>query len=82
MVVGGQTINNRAVLVRYQSEDLNTWEEIQSLYRAVDNNNPQIYEFPTDSDIPECPDIFKMGNKWYLIFHELIGIITAKHSIV
>lgn len=71
MVVGGQTINNRAVLVRYQSEDLNTWEEIQSLYRAVDNNNPQIYEFPTDSDIPECPDIFKMGNKWYLIFSRI-----------
>ena len=71
MVVGGQTNDNRAVLVRFQSDDLTTWEEIQSIFRAVDNDNPQIYEFPTDTDIPECPEIFKMGNKWYLIFSRI-----------
>lgn len=71
MVVGGQTNNNRAVLVRFQSDDLNTWEEIQSIFKAVDNDNPQIYEFPTDTDIPECPEIFKMGNKWYLVFSRI-----------
>lgn len=71
MVVGGQTNDNKAVLVRYQSDDLNTWEEIQSLYRAVDNNNPQVYEFPTDTDIPECPEVFKMGSKWYLFFSRI-----------
>ncbi len=71
MVVGGQTNDNKAILVRYQSDDLNVWEPIQSLYTAVDNNNPQLYEFPTDADIPECPEIFKMGNKWYMIFSRI-----------
>lgn len=71
MLVGGQTTDNRAVLVRYQSDDLNNWEEIQSLYKANDNNNPGIYEFPTDTDLPECAEVFKLGNKWYLIFSRI-----------
>ncbi|NLI72222.1 MAG: DUF4975 domain-containing protein [Bacteroidales bacterium] len=71
MLVGGQTIENRAVLARYQSDDLNTWEEIQGLYKAADNNNPKIYEFPTDTDIPECAEVFKLGNKWYMIFSRI-----------
>ena len=71
MLVAGQTTDNRAVLVRYQSDDLNNWEEIQSLYKATDNNNPKIYEFPTDTDLPECPEVFKLGNKWYMIFSRI-----------
>lgn len=70
MIVGGQTHDGRATLVRYQSEDLNTWEEIQSLFSTMDNN-VQKYEFPTDSDIPECPEIFKMGKKWYMVFSRI-----------
>jgi len=71
MVVAGQTNDNKAVLIRYQSDDLNVWEQIQSLYTAANSSNPQIYEFPTDADIPECPEIFKMGNKWYMIFSRI-----------
>lgn len=71
MLVAGQTTDNRAVLVRYQSDDLNNWEEIQSLYKASDYNNPKIYEFPTDTDLPECPEVFKLGNKWYMIFSRI-----------
>ena len=71
MLVGGQTTDNRAVLVRYQSDDLNSWEEIQSLYQAQDNNNPKKYEFPTDTHLPECAEVFKLGDKWYLIFSRI-----------
>lgn len=71
MIVGGIAVDGRASIIRFQSDDLTTWEEIPALFQAADSNNPQKYEFPTDSDIPECPEIFEMGGKWYLVFSRI-----------
>lgn len=48
------------VIDRYSSNDLLNWTQIESMT-----------DFDTDSDIMECPDIFKMGNKWYLVFSRI-----------
>jgi beta-fructofuranosidase len=69
MLVGGIK-NGRAALVRFQSDNLSDWEQIEAI-TATTSENPQTYEIQTDSDIPECPDIFKMGEKWYLVFSRI-----------
>jgi beta-fructofuranosidase len=70
MFVGGQEENTaKPVFVRYQSDDLETWEQIETI-RSTFSENPQQYEFQINKTtwVPECPDVFKMGNKWYLLF--------------
>jgi beta-fructofuranosidase len=62
--------DNKAAIVRYQSDNLNDWEQIEPL-SATTSDNPRIFEIQTDSWIMECPDIFKMGNKWYMVFSRL-----------
>jgi beta-fructofuranosidase len=62
--------NNKAVVVRYQSDDLNSWEQIETLV-ATTSENPQTFEIQTDAEMLECPDIFKMGDKWYLVFSRI-----------
>ena len=57
----------KAVIARFQSDDLNQWQSIEDL-TATTSNNPQQFEIETDAITTECPDIFQMGNKWYLVF--------------
>ncbi|MDR1526440.1 MAG: DUF4975 domain-containing protein [Dysgonamonadaceae bacterium] len=69
LAVGGMK-NGKAALVRFQSDDLSDWEQIEAIV-ATTSENPQEFEIQTDSDIPECPDIFKMGGKWYMVFSRI-----------
>lgn len=69
MLVGSRK-DNRSVIARFQSDDLTEWQEINGLVSTT-SSNPQKYEIETDTWIAECPDIFKMGEKWYLIFSRL-----------
>ncbi len=69
MAIGGVK-NGKAALVRFQSDDLNSWKPIESIVATV-SENPAAFEFTSDSEIPECPDIFKMGDKWYLVFSRI-----------
>ncbi len=69
LAIAGRT-NNKAAIVRYQSDDLNNWEQIEPII-ATTSDNPQAFEIQTDSWITECPDIFKMGGKWYMVFSRL-----------
>jgi beta-fructofuranosidase len=66
--------DDKAAIVRYQSVDFtdnfNNWVQIDSLV-ATTSEEPQTYEIQTDSNIPECPDIFKMGDKWYMVFSRI-----------
>lgn len=52
--------NGNGVLVRYTSSDLRSWDLISPLT-----------DFDSDAEILECPDIFKMGDKWYLLFSRI-----------
>lgn len=69
MLVAGRR-NNRAVLVRYQSDDLTNWSQIETI-TATTSENPQEFEIQTDSEMLECPDIFRIGDKWYLVFSRI-----------
>ena len=71
MAVAGHSNDGHGIIVRFQSDDLDAWEEIPPILNAENQNNPQIYEYSSDTYIPECPDIFKMGDKWYLVFSRL-----------
>jgi beta-fructofuranosidase len=68
MLVGGRK-SGKAVIVRYQSDDLTAWEQIEDI--EVVSSNPQQFQLESDTEITECPDIFKMGNKWYLVFSRI-----------
>ena len=69
MLIGGRK-DNKAAAVRFQSSDLNDWEQIEPIIATL-SDNPQVFEIQTDSWITECPDIFKMGGKWYMVFSRL-----------
>jgi beta-fructofuranosidase len=69
MLVGSRKAG-KASIARFESADLNDWQVIEPLV-AVTSENPQTFEIETDSWITECPDIFKMGDKWYLVFSRL-----------
>lgn len=69
MLVGGRKAG-KAAIVRFESDNLNDWQPIEPLM-ATTSGNPQMYEVETDSEIHECPDIFKMGGKWYLVFSRI-----------
>jgi len=62
--------DGKGALARYTSSDLNSWSIIEPLI-ATTSSNPGVHEVETDSEILECPDIFKMGNKWYLTFSRI-----------
>jgi beta-fructofuranosidase len=62
--------NTKAVIVRFQSNDLTNWSPIEAL-SATTSDNPQTFEIQTDAEMLECPDIFKMGDKWYLVFSRI-----------
>ena len=48
---------NRGCLAHYVSKDMEIWDEVEA----------PIYIAP-NSDQPECPDYFKYGGKYYLVF--------------
>ncbi len=52
--------DGKGIMARYTSSNLLNWTLIDPLT-----------EFNSDAQILECPDIFKMGNKWYLIFSRI-----------
>ncbi|WP_461639754.1 glycoside hydrolase domain-containing protein [Labilibaculum euxinus] len=52
--------DGKGILARYTSVDLENWNLIAPLT-----------DFDSDAGILECPDIFKMGNKWYLLFSRI-----------
>ncbi|PCH71605.1 MAG: hypothetical protein COC06_01340 [Bacteroidales bacterium] len=52
--------DGKGILARYISTDLKNWNIIAPLT-----------DFDSDAEILECPDIFKMGNKWYLLFSRI-----------
>ena len=52
--------DGKGVFVRYTSTDLINWTMISPLT-----------DFDSDAQILECPDVFKMGNKWYLVFSRI-----------
>ncbi len=60
----------KGALARYTSSDLINWSLIEPLM-ATTSDNPAIYEIQTDSEILECPDIFRIGDKWYLVFSRI-----------
>jgi len=62
--------SGKGALARYQSSDLNNWSIMEPLV-ATSSESPTQYEIETDSEILECPDIFKMGDKWYLTFSRI-----------
>lgn len=53
-------LNGKGVLARYTSTNLLNWTPIAPLT-----------DFDSDAHILECPNIFKMGNKWYLVFSRI-----------
>ncbi len=52
--------DGKGIIVRYTSTDLINWSLISPLT-----------DFDSDAQILECPDVFKMGNKWYLVFSRI-----------
>jgi beta-fructofuranosidase len=52
--------DGKGCLARYTSEDLGSWKLIAPLT-----------DFESDAEILECPDIFQMGDKWYLTFSRI-----------
>jgi beta-fructofuranosidase len=68
MLVGSRRAG-KAMIARFQSDDLNEWQSIEGITAVA--GNPQKFEIETDTDITECPDIFKMGGKWYLVFSRI-----------
>lgn len=50
----------KGTLARYCSSDLYNWTYLDYMN-----------DFDSDAQILECPDIFKMGDKWYLIFSRI-----------
>lgn len=75
MLVASTRVNGGAVLLRYEADDLvasdwaTSWTEIEPLVATTDE--PQKYQIQSDSRVLECPDMFKMGGKWYLVFSRI-----------
>ncbi|MGE8243868.1 MAG: glycoside hydrolase domain-containing protein [Sphingobacterium sp.] len=62
--------DGKGAIARYVSTDLNSWSIIDPLLATA---APAVgkHEIETDAEILECPDIFKMGSKWYLTFSRI-----------
>ncbi len=75
MLVTSTRIEGGAVLLRYESDNLTatdwtkSWKEIEPLVAVT--GEPQKYQIQSDSRVLECPDMFKMGDKWYLVFSRI-----------
>lgn len=62
--------NGKGTLARYTSSDLTSWVMIDPLVAATGNSLGK-NEIETDAELLECPDIFKIGDKWYLTFSRI-----------
>jgi len=73
MLVTGATTENRskrwATAALVASKDFKNWELRDPIYK------PYMY------DSHECPDMFKMGNKWYLVFSEYTRWWETKYRV-
>ena len=69
MLVGSRN-EGKSAIARFQSEDLIDWVPIKGILSTT-SENPGKFEIETDTWIPECPDIFKIGNYWYMSFSRL-----------
>ncbi|MDR1973667.1 MAG: family 43 glycosylhydrolase, partial [Bacteroidales bacterium] len=76
MLVAGRK-GSVAVIVRYQSDDLIAWDRIEDI-TATTSDNPQELEVVTDTRMMECPDIFKIGSVWYLVFSRINADVHRK----
>ncbi|MGJ1190850.1 glycoside hydrolase domain-containing protein [Sphingobacterium siyangense] len=61
--------DGKGTLARYQSTDLSSWSMIEPLVATT--GTVEKYGIETDAELLECPDLFKMGNKWYLLFSRI-----------
>lgn len=76
------TGNNRGCLAHYVSADMETWEDVGTIYVSP------------STDQPECPDYFVYGGKYYLVFslcgkahymisdHPFDGFIEPENSVI
>lgn len=76
------TGNNRGCLAHYVSADMETWEDVGTIYVSP------------STDQPECPDYFVYGGKYYLVFslcgkahymisdHPFDGFTEPENSII
>lgn len=62
--------DGKGALARYTSVDLKNWKGVEPLV-AKASGSPGKYDIESDSDLLECPDMFKMGDKWYLTFSRI-----------
>ncbi|RKO72425.1 DUF4975 domain-containing protein [Sphingobacterium puteale] len=62
--------DGKGAIARYISADLNNWSSITPIV-ATDAQAVGMYQIETDAEILECPDLFKMGDKWYLTFSRI-----------
>lgn len=60
MLVASQKGGN-GVILRYQSDNLSEWTLLEDMSN-LDADGVKIFE---------CPDIFQMGNKWYLVYSRI-----------
>lgn len=51
--------NQQGCIVRHTSDDLLNWTRIEPVLSS---------EMDADVWVPECPDVFKMGDKWYMVY--------------
>ena len=56
MLIAARENTKGGVVARYTSEDLKSWEFCGPLFT------------PMDQYMLECPDLFRMGDKWYLTY--------------
>lgn len=72
MLVSAQTADRKAVILKFTATDLskNQWSAEAPLYTTSPEDNYIMME---------CPDIFRMGNYWYLIFSENWSTSTGTH---
>ncbi len=60
----------KGAIARYVSADLNNWSNIAPIV-AMSTAALEKNQIETDAEMLECPDLFKMGYKWYLTFSRI-----------
>ena len=70
-MVIGTMLNGKGRVLLYQSEDLFTWSYIDVLYESVEYNHAI-----------ECPDFFKLGDKYVLMYSKIGYKMYATQFII
>lgn len=72
MLVSAQTSDKKAVVLKFTSSDpaSGNWKVENPIYTTTSSENYIMLE---------CPDLFKMGNHWYLLFSENWSSNTGTH---